>query len=155
MGNFNTRRPFSGGQNDYKQMHKAICSNCNKPCEVPFKPNGSKPVLCRDCFRNSNSPFEGGGRTESRSFEKRPYENRSEFRAPNAPQMPNYTEQFSSLSAKLDKVISLLVAQEAKSPKVVKEVAKVVEEITEEVNHPVIVEEKKKTVKKKSPAKKK
>lgn len=58
------------------------------------------------------------------------------------------------MSAKLDKVISLLIAQEAKSPKVVKEVAKVVEEVAAEVNHPVIVEEKK-TVKKKSPAKKK
>jgi CxxC-x17-CxxC domain-containing protein len=31
-------------------MHQATCTNCNKSCEVPFKPTGDKPVLCRDCF---------------------------------------------------------------------------------------------------------
>ena len=29
------------------------CSNCGKQDTVPFEPRGDKPVLCRDCFRNS------------------------------------------------------------------------------------------------------
>jgi len=33
-----------------REMHKAICSECKKECEVPFKPTEGKPVFCRDCF---------------------------------------------------------------------------------------------------------
>ena len=110
MGTFNNRRSFSGGSNEYKQMHKATCSNCGKACEVPFKPNGSKPVLCRDCFRNSNSPFEGGGRTDSRGFQNRSFDSRSENRAPSAPAVPNYSEQFSDLNRKLDKIMSMIAS---------------------------------------------
>ena len=29
---------------------KAVCSDCRKSCEVPFKPSSDKPVFCRDCF---------------------------------------------------------------------------------------------------------
>ncbi|MEK6855268.1 MAG: CxxC-x17-CxxC domain-containing protein [Nanoarchaeota archaeon] len=35
-----------------REMHKAVCSECQKECEVPFKPTEGKPVYCRDCFRN-------------------------------------------------------------------------------------------------------
>lgn len=51
---------------DQKQLYKATCANCGNTCEVPFKPNGSKPVLCKDCFQGSAQ--EGRGRSESRSF---------------------------------------------------------------------------------------
>ena len=27
-------------------MHQATCAECGTSCEVPFKPNGKKPVLC-------------------------------------------------------------------------------------------------------------
>lgn len=33
-----------------KEKHKAICAECNKECEVPFKPSGDRPVYCKDCF---------------------------------------------------------------------------------------------------------
>ncbi len=33
-----------------KEMHKAVCADCGKECEVPFKPSGERPVYCRDCF---------------------------------------------------------------------------------------------------------
>jgi CxxC-x17-CxxC domain-containing protein len=35
-----------------REMHKAVCSDCKKECEVPFKPTEGKPVYCRDCFQN-------------------------------------------------------------------------------------------------------
>ncbi len=33
-----------------REMHKAICSECGKECEVPFKPTEGKPVYCNECF---------------------------------------------------------------------------------------------------------
>ena len=33
-----------------REMHKATCADCQKECEVPFKPSGDRPVYCRDCF---------------------------------------------------------------------------------------------------------
>ena len=33
-----------------KEMFKATCSECNQECEVPFKPDPSRPVYCRECW---------------------------------------------------------------------------------------------------------
>ncbi|PJE60362.1 hypothetical protein COU86_05005, partial [Candidatus Roizmanbacteria bacterium CG10_big_fil_rev_8_21_14_0_10_36_26] len=49
------RRSFDG-HGGRREMHKAVCSNCGKNCEVPFEPTGSKPVYCSECFKNN-----GGG----------------------------------------------------------------------------------------------
>jgi CxxC-x17-CxxC domain-containing protein len=38
---------FGGGP---REMHKAICAECKKECEVPFKPREDRPVYCKDCF---------------------------------------------------------------------------------------------------------
>ncbi len=38
---------FGGGP---REMHKATCAECNKECEVPFKPRGDRPIYCKDCF---------------------------------------------------------------------------------------------------------
>ncbi len=32
-----------------RMMYKAICADCCKECEVPFKP-GNRPVYCKECF---------------------------------------------------------------------------------------------------------
>jgi len=34
-----------------REMHKAVCADCKKECEVPFKPTEGRPVYCRDCYR--------------------------------------------------------------------------------------------------------
>lgn len=33
-----------------REMHTVACSACGKDTEVPFKPDLSRPVYCRDCF---------------------------------------------------------------------------------------------------------
>ena len=38
-----------------REMHKAICSECKKECEVPFKPSKGtdgqpRPVFCKECY---------------------------------------------------------------------------------------------------------
>jgi CxxC-x17-CxxC domain-containing protein len=32
-------------------MYDVTCDQCGTQTQVPFKPNGAKPVYCRDCFR--------------------------------------------------------------------------------------------------------
>jgi len=34
-----------------REMHKAVCADCKKECEVPFKPTEGRAVYCRDCYR--------------------------------------------------------------------------------------------------------
>lgn len=46
--NFNLNR----NRRDSKQMHKAVCDECGKNCEVPFKPTKGKPILCKECYQN-------------------------------------------------------------------------------------------------------
>ena len=75
----------SGGGFD-RPMHKATCADCNKECEVPFKPSGDRPVYCKDCFskRKKSSPFnanrdnrpEGRNFSRGRRFDKRQVEKR-------------------------------------------------------------------------------
>jgi len=63
--------------NNYRErtLHKAICADCNKECEVPFKPSGGRPVYCKVCFskRKAGSPegrpaasYRGEGSPEGR-----------------------------------------------------------------------------------------
>lgn len=41
----------SGGfSSQPREMHKAICAECKRECEVPFKPSNDRPVYCKDCF---------------------------------------------------------------------------------------------------------
>ena len=43
---------FPRQENNYRErvLHKTICADCKKECEVPFKPSGDRPVYCKDCF---------------------------------------------------------------------------------------------------------
>lgn len=41
-------------RDDRPMMHSAICDECDSKCEVPFKPNGRKPVLCSNCFEGAD-----------------------------------------------------------------------------------------------------
>ena len=34
-----------------REMHTAICSGCNKECQVPFKPAEGREVFCLDCYK--------------------------------------------------------------------------------------------------------
>lgn len=43
------------------QLHDAVCESCGKNCQVPFRPNGSKPVYCSECFENNG----GGNRSRN------------------------------------------------------------------------------------------
>jgi CxxC-x17-CxxC domain-containing protein len=38
-----------GGRNP-RQMHPAMCAQCNQMTEVPFVPRSDRPVYCSECF---------------------------------------------------------------------------------------------------------
>jgi CxxC-x17-CxxC domain-containing protein len=38
------------------EQFEAVCAACGKQTTLPFKPNGSRPVYCRDCFRQQRPP---------------------------------------------------------------------------------------------------
>ena len=31
-------------------LYQAVCADCQKRCEVPFRPSGDRPVYCPECF---------------------------------------------------------------------------------------------------------
>jgi len=75
-------RPHHGGnrQDDNfreRSFTQAVCAECGKQCEVPFKPSGDRPVYCKECFskRRGSDSFGGGHRENDfpprRSFNKR------------------------------------------------------------------------------------
>ncbi len=42
---------YGGGGSFKRTMHKAVCADCGKETEVPFKPMEGKPVYCRECYQ--------------------------------------------------------------------------------------------------------
>ena len=36
--------------NEIRKMNKTVCTECGKETEVPFVPDGKRPVYCRECF---------------------------------------------------------------------------------------------------------
>ena len=71
------------------EMHEVTCFKCGKQCEVPFKPNNSKPVYCSDCFRK-----EGGAGSRDRDS----------FSGPRAPS----SGELEQINLKLDKILKAL-----------------------------------------------
>ena len=64
-------RGRQGSDRGSREMHKSICADCGKECEVPFRPTRDRPVYCRECLNKRRPP-----RTEDR----RRRENRREDR---------------------------------------------------------------------------
>ena len=80
-------------------MHKATCAECGDMCQVPFKPNGTKPVLCSTSFQKSS------GSAPSRSF--------SDRRAPaSAGSGFGDRDALKAINTKLDAILKILEGEE-------------------------------------------
>lgn len=100
-----------------REMFSTTCTSCNKACEVPFKPTGSKPVLCSECFEKKNPRRDGGrdrrdnGR-DRRGGDRRGGDRDRGRRDGGAGAMNNRSEhydmEFEKLHKKLDKILALL-----------------------------------------------
>lgn len=38
-----------------REMFSATCASCGREAQVPFRPNGTKPVYCSECFSTQRS----------------------------------------------------------------------------------------------------
>jgi len=90
-------------------MTQAVCDECKKPCEVPFRPTAGKPVYCSDCFRGQ----QGGGqdRGPRRDFGDRPSAPRPSFSNNTGASNQggnDVKKQLELLNSKMDKLISSL-----------------------------------------------
>lgn len=125
-----------GGDRDNRgpvTMHKAVCDECHKSCEVPFRPSGDKPIYCNDCFasKREDSPRpprkDFGDRGPKRDFNGGAS---SSFARPaQAPVSDDIKRQLGEINMKLDRLVGLLEKnnlpkQEVKSTPTLKEVIK-------------------------------
>jgi len=71
-GRFNRRSYGGRGSFDEREMYKATCADCGKETEVPFKPDGSKPVYCSECYAKRRGRGSFGGSSGGRERRARP-----------------------------------------------------------------------------------
>jgi CxxC-x17-CxxC domain-containing protein len=93
------------------ELHQATCARCHKTCEVPFRPNGKKPVLCKDCFASSRPDAPAQGHAHARpSFGSRPTQ---PFRTESTqPRTENLKPQLDELAGKIDTLMRMVKALE-------------------------------------------
>jgi CxxC-x17-CxxC domain-containing protein len=46
-----------GGGGPAREYFVAICGECGKEAQLPFKPRGDRPVYCSDCFSKRRTPM--------------------------------------------------------------------------------------------------
>ena len=124
-------------------MHQAVCDNCGKSCEVPFRPTSGKPIFCSSCFEN-NRGFSDSRRPSN--FNDRPMSEaicadcEKSCRVPFQPSgekpvfcsncfrgkktggnreqshsQPQYNDQFEQLNIKLDRILAMLTPDAPKA----------------------------------------
>lgn len=117
-----SRPSFGGGFNKYQGAkgnvrpegqvkHQATCADCGNTCEVPFRPNGKKPVFCANCF---GAKRDGGMKTFKKEFTPRSDERAPQSFSPaaSAPMKDHRIDelkaQLGAISTKLDRLIDAL-----------------------------------------------
>lgn len=103
------RGGFRGGDRGPVTMHRAVCGDCGNNCEVPFRPNGDRPVLCSDCFGGKR---EGGDRGPRKDFGSR--EPRREFNdrpatsfSKPAGDSSDLKKQISEMNTKIERLVNM------------------------------------------------
>ena len=94
-----SRRSFSGRDSRRPVLYDAVCDECGKPCKVPFRPSGDKPVYCSDCFEKR------GGKNSNRSSRRVSTRRNLGDRDRSTSQL---IEKIEILNTKLDTIIDLL-----------------------------------------------
>lgn len=161
-GGWKPRKSFGSrefGDREKPEMFQTVCSECGNECEVPFKPNGRKPVFCRSCFKKDEFDEGGSDRRDDRRdfgrdsrdsydkprFEKPRFE-KPRFEKSYEKPTENYKAQFEMLNFKMDMILKALhnmgvnPVAPAKAHEAKKEVKKEEpkkEEVKHEVKHPV------------------
>lgn len=130
-GNYGGRRDFNPRDRGARrtEMFPAVCDNCGKDCEVPFRPSSDKPIYCSRCFedvapkRDSNR-----GSRDSRPPRRDSYSSTDSSYKPKdtSSDISQLKDQLSSISGKLDKLVRILTPVETEE--IVEKVTEVKEE---------------------------
>jgi len=161
MKNFNSgsrsrdRRSFGDRDSRRPPLHDAVCDECGKDCQVPFRPSGDKPIYCSDCFEKK------GGGDSSRSRDRRGSSRRSfgdrDSRRPSQSNIDSRSisqliEKIEILNTRLNTIIDLLSSVGEKKPKPVENKTKKSKKSTKKANKAtkVLRQSRKKILKKKS-----
>ena len=129
------RRSFGGGDSRRTILHNAVCDECGKDCQVPFKPSGEKPVYCSDCFEKK------GGSDSNRSRDRRDSPRRSfgggDSRRPPQSNISDRStsqlvEKIEILNTKLETIINLLSSAGEKKSELVEDKMKKSKKLTVE-----------------------
>lgn len=136
-GDFGGRSKFGGGDRNRggggggrdrsdrpTEKFSAVCSECHKKCEVPFRPSGDKPVYCSDCFgrmnkdggRDDRGGDRGGDRNnhreERRDFKSRPRDERparhDKARGEDGGGLGDIKRQLATIEARLNRILDVL-----------------------------------------------
>jgi CxxC-x17-CxxC domain-containing protein len=111
------RPSFGGGRGGDRgpvTMHKAVCDECHKSCEVPFRPSGDKPVHCNDCFGSKRDDGDRAPRREfsdrgpKRDFNDRPAQSSFVKPAQVSSSSDDLKKQLSEMNSKLDRLASAI-----------------------------------------------
>ncbi len=120
-------RPAGGGfSRPQGPSYQAVCAQCGKTCEVPFRPDGQRPIYCRECFRGTQDSA-----APSREDTRPAYQSAPRWRAPvpmpataptmrPAPQTPDpriddLMRHVAKMQLKLDKILLELAVKTAQS----------------------------------------
>ena len=111
-----SRKSFGGRDSRRPLLYDAVCDECGKDCQVPFKPSGDKPIYCSDCFEKKGGRASSkSGRRDSRqrSFGGRDSRRSSRSSIDNR-RTSQLVEKIGILNNKLDTIIGLLSSAEKK-----------------------------------------
>lgn len=117
MGDYNKGKGKGGGRfrgrddrdGDRPAMHEAICNDCGKNCEVPFRPTGERPIYCSDCFKNQNDSPRGGRDRDYQRRDSRPrHEDRRQNQFAKAPSTENLGRHLEQINQTLNKILQVL-----------------------------------------------
>lgn len=129
------------GGGSRSEMFKTVCDKCGKSCEVPFRPNGEKPVYCNECFGGK------GEYSQRPTFSKPVQHSAPSVRVESDKRIDELKREVELMHAKIDLLIDVVGQQ----PEPVKPITK------KEISKPNVSVKKvvKKVSPKKAPAKKK
>ncbi|MFM2381608.1 MAG: hypothetical protein RLZZ76_375 [Candidatus Parcubacteria bacterium] len=110
---------------DAPQLFAAVCSDCGKGCEVPFRPSAEKPVYCSACFGKKKHAGEKDARDAGRSMESRHEDIKAQATKParfdNDEKYGALTKQLLTLESKVNMILEIINTHKTHSTEVAKE----------------------------------
>ncbi|MBU0540630.1 hypothetical protein KKF59_01950 [Patescibacteria group bacterium] len=98
------KKDFRRSDSARPDLFDATCAECGKECQVPFRPNGRKPVLCTFCFKKDD--YSEPKRFAGSDFKKPSFREDRQF-APRGNSI-DLKDQLKTINSKLDAIMEAL-----------------------------------------------